>query len=122
MKNVIKTTALVITIMLFSSVLLLAQEHSHAQKNDDSNQMMDAKKIDKNNDGIIYECPMKCEAPTDKPGSCSKCGMTLKEISVAETNSKMMKHDKMEGHKKMMKKDTKANCGSSCCGEKKDQK
>jgi len=26
-----------------------------------------------------YECPMKCEAPSDKPGKCGKCGMELKK-------------------------------------------
>jgi PBP1b-binding outer membrane lipoprotein LpoB len=27
-----------------------------------------------------YECPMKCEPATDKPGKCGKCGMDLKEV------------------------------------------
>ena len=27
---------------------------------------------------VMYECPMKCEAPTDKAGKCGKCGMDLK--------------------------------------------
>ncbi len=26
-----------------------------------------------------YECPMKCEPASDKPGECSKCGMKLKK-------------------------------------------
>lgn len=25
----------------------------------------------------MYECPMKCEAPSAKPGKCSKCKMDL---------------------------------------------
>ena len=25
----------------------------------------------------MYECPMKCEAPTAKAGKCGKCGMDL---------------------------------------------
>ena len=26
---------------------------------------------------MTYECPMKCEAPTDHAGKCAKCGMDL---------------------------------------------
>ena len=40
--------------------------------------------LDKNKDGYIYECPMKCEA-TDAAGECSKCGMKLKKTSVKES-------------------------------------
>lgn len=28
---------------------------------------------------VSYECPMKCEAASDKPGECSKCGMKYKK-------------------------------------------
>lgn len=28
----------------------------------------------------MYECPMKCEKPSDKPGKCAKCGMDLAEV------------------------------------------
>ena len=28
---------------------------------------------------VSYECPMKCEPASDKPGECSKCGMELKK-------------------------------------------
>jgi hypothetical protein len=27
---------------------------------------------------VTYECPMSCMAPTDEPGNCEKCGMTMK--------------------------------------------
>lgn len=27
-----------------------------------------------------YECPMKCEPASDKPGKCSKCKMDLVEV------------------------------------------
>jgi len=30
-------------------------------------------------EGISYECPMKCEPASSKPGECSKCGMDLKK-------------------------------------------
>ncbi len=36
-------------------------------------------KKDKGTDGVKYECPMKCEPASDKPGECSKCGMELKK-------------------------------------------
>jgi hypothetical protein len=30
-----------------------------------------------NNGVAMYECPMKCEAASDKPGKCTKCKMDL---------------------------------------------
>jgi hypothetical protein len=35
-------------------------------------------------DKYHYECPMKCEPPSDKPGKCGKCGMELKKVKVPE--------------------------------------
>ncbi len=96
MKNIIKTTAIILTIMLLSSVITMAQEHNHMHKSDksiDKSKTTDMKSIDKNNDGVVYECPMKCEAPSDKAGECSKCGMNLKEISVNDMADKQKDMD-----------------------------
>ncbi len=62
--------------------------------------MSDHSVIDKNKDGKIFECPMKCEAGKDVAGECSKCGMKLKEVSIKESEHKMMDHSKMD-HSKM---------------------
>ncbi len=35
--------------------------------------------VDAKNAKASYECPMKCEPASDKPGECSKCGMKLKK-------------------------------------------
>jgi Heavy metal binding domain len=105
MKNLIKITALSLALTFMSAMVLSAQEHNHMHKGEkekNSHKMMDSKNIDKNNDGIIYECPMKCEAATDMPGECSKCGMKLAKISVSYSNKTM----KCEDDKK------------SCCGDK----
>ncbi len=65
-------------------------------------EMSEHMSIDKNKDGKIFECPMKCEAAKDKPGECSKCGMNLKEVSIKEAGHKMgMKEHKMMDHSKM---------------------
>ncbi len=118
MKNIIKTTVIVLTVMLLSSVITMAQEHNHMHKGNksmDKNQTMDMKSIDKNNDGVVYECPMKCEAPSDKPGECSKCGMKLKKIAIKDaktktmTHNNMMNHSKMKNNGKMMKHDKMGN-------------
>ena len=73
----------------------------------DHKEMSDHMSIDKNKDGKIFECPMKCEAGKDAPGECSKCGMKLKEVSVKDSDHKhvdkehkMMDHSKMD-HSKM---------------------
>jgi len=104
MKNILKIAAIILTIMLLSSAISMAQEHNHMHKGDksmDKSQTMDMKSIDKNNDGVIYECPMKCEAPSDKPGECSKCGMALKEISIKDAKTNTMAHSQMMNHDKM---------------------
>ncbi len=31
---------------------------------------------------VSFECPMKCEPSSNKPGECSKCGMELKKVSI----------------------------------------
>jgi len=88
-----------------------AQEHNHTHKTDkktesktENQQMMDAKNIDKNNDGKVYQCSMCSDQISDKPGECQKCGMKLSEVSVDDANKKMMKeHGNMKGHDKMMK-------------------
>ncbi len=33
----------------------------------------------------VYACPMKCTAPSEKAGKCSKCGMTLAEADLEFT-------------------------------------
>jgi hypothetical protein len=73
----------------------------------ENKQMSNHHSIDKNKDGKIFECPMKCEAGKDAAGECSKCGMKLKEISVKDSEHKhgnkehkMMDHSKMD-HSKM---------------------
>jgi hypothetical protein len=63
-------------------------DHSKMDHSKINNGAMDHKEmsghhsIDKNKDGKIFECPMKCEAGKDAPGECSKCGMKLKEVSI----------------------------------------
>ncbi len=105
MKNIIKIAAVAVVVSFLSTSVLMAQEHNHNHKKDKnkgSEMMMEMKKIDKNKDGYVYECPMKCEAPKDVPGECSKCGMTLKKISIKDMVMNKMSDKKME-HKKNMK-------------------
>ncbi len=108
MKNLIKIVTIAIVVSFLSSTFITAQEHNHKHKGDKnkSEQMMmkmeKMKKIDKNKDGIVYECPMKCEAPKDAPGECPKCGMKLQKISIKDMNKKMMDKGKMMKNKKMM--------------------
>ena len=50
--------------------------------------MKQLKSVDKNNDGVVYACPMKCEPAQDEEGECSKCGMKLKEVSLKNIEHK----------------------------------
>ena len=100
MKSSIKMVTLALVVTFFSATLISAQEENHLHKTDDkmeNHQMMDVKKIDKNNDGLIYVCPMKCEAPKDQPGECSKCGMKLSEVSIDDVNKNMMEKEEKMG-------------------------
>lgn len=107
MKNVIKTTTIALAFTFLSTMVVSAQEHNmgNMHKGDDTTHKMDMKKIDKNNDGVVYQCPMKCEV-SDKPGECSKCGMTLKEVSLKDISKDM----KYEGK------------GKRCCSDKEGMK
>jgi uncharacterized protein with PIN domain len=69
--------------------------------------------VDKNKDGIVYQCTMCPDQLADGPGKCSKCEMDLKEVSVEaaqkaldKKDHKMMEYCKKDGremdHSKMM--------------------
>ncbi len=117
--NIFKTNILVLVILFFTSTLLFSQDKPmDMHGKDNKSKSVSYTGIDKNGDGVVYECPMKCEEASDKHGECSKCGMDLKEISVDKTSNDMMK-----AHSKVMKKEKKADCSennsSPCCGDKK---
>ena len=64
-------------------------DHSILKKGDPDHKIdIDLHSIDKNNDGKLYQCPMKCEAPQDNNGECSKCGMALKETEIKALEEK----------------------------------
>jgi len=43
----------------------------------------------------IYTCPMHAEVQSDKPGTCPKCGMALREIKEKKENIKNMERKKI---------------------------
>lgn len=49
----------------------------------------------------IYTCPMHKEVHSDKPGTCSKCGMKLVEVKIKMEQSKM-NHEDMTHHEHEM--------------------
>ena len=120
MKNIIKIISLSILFLVFNVGTISAQENQQETKSkkscggeccsvksdSDSVNHSAMKKLmsaDRNNDGKVFECPMKCEAPEDQAGECSKCGMKLKEVSISHHKEnmkdkahKMMHHSKKE--------------------------
>jgi hypothetical protein len=40
--------------------------------------------LDADKDGYLYQCEMDYNVISDKPGTCPKCGMTLKKVTVTE--------------------------------------
>ena len=55
----------------------------------------DLEAVDKNNDGIVYQCPMDFDELSDNPGKCTKCGMNLREVSIEKAKMYLEK----TGHK-----------------------
>jgi len=96
MKQVIKLTSFTLTIMFLSTILLSAHMHNKMHKENKTEDKMDISKYDTNKDGVIYQCPMKCEEPSDKEGDCAKCGMKLSKVSVDNAKNDM----KCEGKEK----------------------
>ncbi len=115
MKNIIKTTTIALAALFFSAMVLSAQDHDHMHKTDkksesktSNHQMMNAKMMDKNNDGKVFQCGMHPDQISDKAGDCSKCGMKLSKVSVDDANKKIMQGmkmdvSKMEDHDSMKK-------------------
>ena len=105
MKRIIKIAALVSIVMLLSASFISAQEHNHMHHDKsekvDSSKSVELSKIDKNQDGKVYQCSMCSDQISDKPGECSKCGMKLSKVSVNETNKNMMDHGEMMDHSNM---------------------
>ncbi len=89
MKQIIKITSIAFTIMFLSTMMLSAQMGNMMHKENKTDNMMDISKVDANKDGFVYQCPMKCEEPSDKEGDCTKCGMKLSKISVDNAKTDM---------------------------------
>jgi hypothetical protein len=54
--------------------------------------VIDLKAIDKNNDGKVYQCPMDYDVLSDTPGKDPKCGMELKEVTLAQAKKNLIDH------------------------------
>jgi YHS domain-containing protein len=53
--------------------------------------VIDLNAIDKNGDGKIFQCPMELNVISDAKGECPLCGMNLREISVQDAKTKLLK-------------------------------
>lgn len=95
-------TNLFIIIALFIASATLAQNKSMQMKEmKDEKQSsessivrkgaIDLKSIDKNNDGKVYQCPMEVNVLSDSKGECPECGMDLREVSIADAKTKLLK-------------------------------
>jgi hypothetical protein len=45
--------------------------------------------LDQDKDGYLYQCGMDYDVISDKPGTCPKCGMQLKKVSVADAKKNL---------------------------------
>jgi len=78
-----RSIMLIVATMLFSSFQnTFAQQISEKQ---DTTLTVESTKID-------YACPMHPEIISDKPGTCSKCGMELVKLEEKQKQSEPMQH------------------------------
>ncbi len=109
MKNLIKITALSIAVLFLFAGVISAQDGGHGHKEGKtmhSEQTVDVKSIDKNNDGKVFQCPMDKDQISDKEGDCPKCGMKMKEVSVESFDAKKLSGEMdMKGMDNKMKVD-----------------
>ncbi len=54
--------------------------------------VIDLKKIDADNDGIIYQCPMHANVLADKEEKCPLCKMKLTEMTLAKAKDDLVKN------------------------------
>lgn len=52
--------------------------------------------FDENHDGYVYNDNMCWNVIADIPGKCPKCGMKMKEVTIADAEAKLKKHGMME--------------------------
>ncbi|MGF7079098.1 heavy metal-binding domain-containing protein [Mucilaginibacter sp. UYCu711] len=79
-----KVTLMAIAILLSAATLFAADTHNGKMSADSSKKAKPAK--------VKYTCTMHPEVLSDKPGKCSKCGMTL----VKKTDGKKKPAEKMK--------------------------
>jgi len=53
---------------------------------------IDLNKIDENKDGKVYEDMMDYNVVADNPGTCPLCGMKLKEVTIEEAKTNLVKN------------------------------
>jgi hypothetical protein len=73
----------------------IKDSHSEAQTTESEllrQGIIDVEKIDANNDGRIYECPMDWNVLSDQNGECPICGMNLREFTIIEVKSNLNKY------------------------------
>ena len=102
MKRLIKISATLL-VLFFVAGNISAQEHKTMHKAQKSMMKMDVKKMDKNNDGSVYQCPMCPDQISDKPGDCPKCRMHMKKVSVQDAEKAMTEAMKKKGEMHMHK-------------------
>ena len=101
----IKILLIACAVIISSNAVIFAQmqmdhDHSKMEMKKDSVKTEDIvrkgvinlKAIDKNKDGKVFQDQMDFNVISDKPGVCPLCGMTLKEVTLKEAKTTLLKH------------------------------
>lgn len=54
--------------------------------------IINVEQIDQNKDGYLYQDIMDWEVISDSPGTCPKCGMKLRKMTIAQVKENLKKH------------------------------
>ncbi len=57
-----------------------------------ASKVINVEAVDKNHDGMVYQCPMDFDVLSDKPGIDPKCGMKLQEVTIEQAKKNLVEH------------------------------
>lgn len=72
---------------------MMGMDHGKMENSIVREGVIDVKAIDSNKDGKVFQDVMDWNVISDEAGKCPICGMTLKEVSIADAESNLAKND-----------------------------
>jgi protein-arginine kinase activator protein McsA len=88
---IMKRNILLLILITVSTTTFIACNNSNTKSQNLTSQTDTTSKHDTLAENEMYTCKMHQDVMSDKPGKCSKCGMTLVKQKMTSAQEKMMK-------------------------------